>query len=214
MAFILFVIIVLFELVTAQQYVISPSLGRDYDLKQQFGIKNYCFATIRRSGAVCTGKHSYFAGCSGLMTSGSDNNLPNSATFQVAESRTSRNKTCIDAGSDTILLPDSQVPSIDINEYRQFSLYVSGGSSSPMDNYIGVYFVNYITKLFEPVNVTFSTTGGNKVNASGVSSFFFYFRSDDNSTTGQPQDTIFDVYFEVQALHKLTVYSAGTFVEG
>ena len=117
---------------------------------------------------------------------------------------------------ENILLPDELVSFITVDSYRHFSLTISMNSYAPFDNYIALYFANYNTQILEPVNVTFSTIGGrnNTANASGITNLQFYYRSDDNSTDGEPQITYFNAYVDVHALHKLTVYSSVSFRDG
>ena len=207
--------IVNLQLITARQYIISPSFEEDSRLRQEYGIKNLCDPTLLYSSATCIGKHSYVSGCLGQKTFGAYNSLPNSATNFDRTLQTVKNRTCIDAGSDTLLmLPSDRVPSLFIGKFKHFVLDIFCGSSSPTDFNFGVYFVNHHTKLFEPVNITYNTTGGSTHSVNGSSGLYFYFRSDDNSSTGQPQDTTFDVHLEVRARHKLTVYCKGTYIQG
>ena len=217
----LFVALLLLPLIVGTQYsIVGPNGGNNDDL-QQFIVKDSCnspYNAIPNRNGACTGRRSYVAVCLGPTSTGAYNGLPNSGSVFIVESRMRKNRTCVDTGNGfgIYMLPDELVSFVTINDYKNFSLLISMTSQAPFDNYMGLYFVNYATNLLEPVNVTYSTIGNktNAANAAGISVFQLYFRADDNATTGEPQTTLFNAYFQVNALHKLTVYCALSFLGG
>ena len=214
-------IYLMFHCVIAANYTIQPMFS-DINSFGPYLVKNYCNSIDEYSSnnGMCTGKTSYVAGCVGPGTSGSDNGLPNYAYTLVTQSRTVKNKTCVDVGygRGIYLLPDELISFITIDDYQNFSLTIRMNADAAGDNFMGLYFVNYNSNILEPVNVTFYTIGGvnNTATASGISVLQMYFRSDDNITGGylQIQETYFNAYIQVHALHKLTVYSAGAAMLG
>ena len=211
-------IYLMFRCVIAANYTINPIVNNNFDIASYL-VRNYCNSLGGSNDGMCTGKTSYVAGCVGPGTSGSDNGLPNYAYTVVTQSRTVKNKTCIDTGNGNgiYLLPDELVSFITIDDYQDFSLTITSSAPDPFDNYIGLYFINYISNLLEPVNVTFYTIGGvdHTASASGISVLQMYYRSDDNITDGlHSQTTYFDAYIRVHALHKLTVYSTIVILPG
>ena len=203
---------------TAAQYTLGPYLSDPYTIAK-YALKNYCTQHNKQKSndGFCIGKNAYIDVCGGPGTGGSYNGLPNSAGSLTTQFRTVKNKTCVDGSGDVgiYLLPNELTSSISVNAYRNFSLTVTSGSNAPSDNVFQLYFVNQKTNMLEPVNVTFYTIGGenNIASASGISVFYFYFRADD-LPNGNPQITLFSAFFQVQALNKLTVYSAGTYTQG
>ena len=200
----------------AAQYTLEPFLSDPYAIAK-YALTDYCTQHNKQqsNNGVCFGKNANIDVCGGPGTSGSYNGLPNSAGSFTTQFRTVNNKTCVDGDGNVgiYLLPNELTSSIPVNVYKNFSLTLSAGSNTPSDNLFNLYFVNQQTNMLEPVNVTFYTIGGenNKVKTSGIS--VFYFRADD-LPNGQPQNTLFSAFFQVQALNKLTVYSAGTYTLG